>query len=462
MRRGAFAVLIALAIARPASARDDAATLFRVFLKNGASLVSYGEVAVVGDRVIFSMPVAEPSRTGEPPLQLVNIPSDGVDWPRTNRYAESARSTHYLSTRAAEDYGRLSGEVARALNEIATTPDPSMRLLIVEKARKLLAEWPAAHYNYNHADVEHMLVFLDETIADLRASSGVARFNLNLVTTSTPLEPLEPVLPPPTLKDVIEQVLLAAHLADSPVDRSTLLATALTALRRDTGTLPAKWAATTTVAVRTEIAEAIQTEREYQLLSERFSRLAAERARAGDVRGVGRLLEQIHERDAAMGGKRPDMLEPLVASVHAHLEVARKLQLARDHWAFRVPAFRRYQAALRTSLERFARLKPSLEDIQALAGSIPATLASVERLTGEIAAAVSRITPPQELESAHALLVSATQLADSAGRIRGEAVRTGNIDSAWDASSAAAGSLMLVARARAEIELMLRVPQLPR
>ncbi len=462
MRRGAFAVLIALAIARPVSARDDAATLFRVFLKDGASLVSYGEVAVVDGRVIFSMPVAEPSTTGEPPLQLVNIPSDGVDWSRTNRYAESARSTHYFSTRAAEDYARLSGDVARALNEIAAAPDPDMRLAIVERARKLLAEWPAAHYNYNHADVAQMLVFLDEAIADLRASSGIARFNLNLVTTALPLEPLVPVLPPPTLKEVIEQVLLAARLADSPVDHSTLLATALTALRRDTGTLPAEWAAATTVAVRTEIAEAVQTEREYQLLSQKFTRLAAERGRAGDVRAIERLLVQIHERDVTLGGKRPDMVEPLVASVHAQLHVARKLQLVRDHWAFRAPAFRRYHAALRTSLEQFTRLKPSLEDIRALAGSMPATLASVERLTREIAAAVSRITPPQELESAHALLVSATQLADSAGRIRGEAVRTGNIDRAWDASSAAAGSLMLAARARAEIESMLRVPQLPR
>jgi hypothetical protein len=216
------------------------------------------------------------------------------------------------------------------------------------------------------------------------------------------------------------------------------------------------------VAVRTEIAETVQTEREYQLLSQKFTRLAVEQGRAGDVRGIQRLLVQIHERDVAMGGKRPDMVEPLVASVHAQLDVARTLQLARDHWAFRAPTFRRYHAALRATLERFTRLKPSLEDIQALAGSMPTTLASVERLTREIAAAVSRITPPQELESAHALLVSATQLADSAGRIRGEAVRTGNIDRAWDASSAAAGSLMLAARARTEIEMMLRVPRLPR
>ena len=34
----------------------DTATLFRVFLNNGTAVVSYGEYARVGDRVVFSMP----------------------------------------------------------------------------------------------------------------------------------------------------------------------------------------------------------------------------------------------------------------------------------------------------------------------------------------------------------------------------------------------------------------------
>src|SRR5678816_3428363 len=48
------------------------ATLFRVFLKDGATLASYGEIALVGDRVVFSMPT---SIGPNPELRLVTIPA---------------------------------------------------------------------------------------------------------------------------------------------------------------------------------------------------------------------------------------------------------------------------------------------------------------------------------------------------------------------------------------------------
>ena len=58
------------------------------------------------------------------------------------------------------------------------------------------------------------------------------------------------------------------------------------------------------------------------------------------------------------------------------------------------------------------------------------------------------IVPPDELKAAHALLVSAAQLADNAARIRREATLAGDMARAWDASSAAAGALMLERQAR--------------
>src|SRR4051794_28065931 len=70
-----------------AAAGADIAPLFRVFLKDGTSLVSYGEMARVEDRVVFSMPTS-PSDAA-PQLQLINIPSETVDWPSTLNYAES-------------------------------------------------------------------------------------------------------------------------------------------------------------------------------------------------------------------------------------------------------------------------------------------------------------------------------------------------------------------------------------
>jgi hypothetical protein len=120
----------------------DEATLFRVFLRDGSSLVSYGEFARVGDRVVFSMPTAA---TPNPPLQLVNIPDDRVDWDRTNRYAESARADRYVATQAEADYVELSGVLTKALNEVSTVTEPNKRLALIENARRTLAEWSQNH-----------------------------------------------------------------------------------------------------------------------------------------------------------------------------------------------------------------------------------------------------------------------------------------------------------------------------
>jgi hypothetical protein len=70
------------------------------------------------------------------------------------------------------------------------------------------------------------------------------------------------------------------------------------------------------------------------------------------------------------------------------------------------------------------------------------------------------IAPPEEFRGAHALLISAVQMAGNAARIRYEATLAGDIARAWDASSAAAGALMLGARAREDMQTLLRPPQL--
>jgi hypothetical protein len=492
MKTGVYAVVCMLAMARPASSFELApdpptpdpaapeqgtlvqsappdATLFRVFLKNGTTLVSYGEVARVGDRLVFSMPVALPTPPAlmspaafisTPDLQLVNIAADHVDWTRTDSYAESARSAHYLSTRAMDDYARLSNDVAQTLNDVARTADPASRLAIVESARKRLAEWPAAHYNFNYGEVQQLLVFLDEAIADLRASAGASRFNLSLVAAEAPVQPFEPLLPPPTLKESIEQVLVAAGLADSPQERVSLLSTALAEIDRDFGEFPGDWAAATAAKLRKDLEGDVRADRAYTLLTQTSMAAAVKEARAADVRGIERLLTEIHDRDTALGASRSDVVSALIESVQEQLDAARRLQLARDHWAVRLPALRRYRTALRATFDRFDLLKPSLENIRALAGSTSSTLASVERLTGQILRTLTRIKAPEELQPAHALLASAAQLAGNAATTRREAARAANMAQAWDASSAAAGSLMLSAHARDEIHALLRLPQL--
>src|SRR5258707_13674924 len=91
---------------------EDSSAFLRVFLTDGTAVVSFGEPARVGERVVFSMPTAVgPS----PTLHLVDLPSARVDWDRTSRYAATARATRYLDSQGALDYPALSNEGAATL-----------------------------------------------------------------------------------------------------------------------------------------------------------------------------------------------------------------------------------------------------------------------------------------------------------------------------------------------------------
>ena len=72
-RRALFVALL-LCCAAPSYA-DQApadASLYRVFLNDGTTLVSYGEFARVADRVVVSLPLGTA-------LHLLSIPADTVD-----------------------------------------------------------------------------------------------------------------------------------------------------------------------------------------------------------------------------------------------------------------------------------------------------------------------------------------------------------------------------------------------
>lgn len=453
---GALLVWCLLMCAPAASAADDA-TLFRVFLKDGNSLVSYGEVARVDDRVVFSMPTG----TGpNPALHLVNIAADRVDWDRTDRYATTARAGRYIETQAENDYTDLSNRIAQTLNEVGLTSDVARRLEIVARARKTLAEWLPAHYNYREADIRQLLTMLDQAIVDLRVSTGADRFDLNLVAFSSPPPPSEPLLPAPTLREGIEQMLSVAHLTESPSERVTLLTAALGELSSSEESLPPDFVAAASEAARREIETEVRIDKTYQSLTRRMMRLANLRAREADVRGVERVMVRIRLRDTALGGARPEAVNALIAAVEEKLDAARRLRLALDRFELRAPAFAEYRAAIGSPLDLFAQIRPALLDIKSLAGSSPAALATVERLVVRLVEHASAISPPDELSAAHAVFLSAANLAASAARIRREAALSNSIERAWDASSAAAGALMLGAQARTDIRTLMRRPQL--
>ena len=178
-------------------------TLFRIFLLDGRVFVSYGEFVRLDDNVIFSMPVGGPE--DQPRLQVAMVRADLVDWPKTDRYASSARYQRYAETRGEEDYLRLSNEVADVLNAIALSTDRQQALAIAERARLTVAAWPQEHYGYRQDDIREILALLDQAIASLRAVGGGNPFELSLVAMASPPE-LEPVLGMPNVREQIDQI----------------------------------------------------------------------------------------------------------------------------------------------------------------------------------------------------------------------------------------------------------------
>ena len=86
-------VMLALAVsaafaAAPTPAWAADALLYRIFLRDGSTLVSYGDFARVADRVVFSIPIGGLDGPS-PALRLVSISESSVDWERTDRICAS-------------------------------------------------------------------------------------------------------------------------------------------------------------------------------------------------------------------------------------------------------------------------------------------------------------------------------------------------------------------------------------
>lgn len=454
--RLAAALLIVLGLVPVAVEAQTPASrvLFRVFLSDGRVLASYGEWARVEDRVIFSIPTRLTSDPVE--LHLVNIPSGRVDWPRTELYAESVRAVAYAETRGEADFARFSREMAKALNDVSRIADPGVRLATAERARQTLAEWPASHYGYRIGEVRETMDVLDEIIAQLRVAVGQTRFDLSL---SAPLAvPPPPPLPPPTEAELVEQLVAAASIAESPAERVGLLQSVMRMLDRAVGLLPGEWARRVRRSVSVELDHERQVEGAYTVLRQRTLESAARLSRKGDRAGFEQLREHVKAEDRRLGGARAGEVAALLATIDLQAEGAAQVRDTRKDWEKREQFYRRYRRAMNGSFKVFRDASVSLEQVRTLSGPpLHAADAAAARLSAA-GVKIARVTPPADLASGHALVRSAWELAENALRLRKESVSGNNVDTAQRASSAAAGALMLYQRARADLVAAMAPP----
>lgn len=453
-RMGA-ASLLWLALCGFVEAQGATGPLYRVFLTDGTTLVSYGEWARVDNRLVFSMPVVAGSDAG--PLHLVSIPTDRVDWRRTDQYANAVRAKHYAATRGDEDFARLNTDVAKALNDIALLKDPREQLRTAERARHLLAAWPISHYGYRAREVHEFVGVLDEVISGLRASAGLGTYNLSLLAT-TPPPPDEALLPAPEQSEIVQQLMTAAAIVDSPIEKVSLLQTVVGILDRAVDLLPESWAATIRTTAVGTIAEEQKIDSAYAKLRDTTLTVAQRLAGQADVRGLERLRIDLQAQDEKLGRRRSDDVIALSATIEAQLEAAHRLRLAQDQWILRGSLRRAYQRATGPSVATLTRAERRLQDIRSLAGPAPWRLKPLVDELARETRILSRMDPPAELLPIHAIFRSACELALNAARLRLSAVELADLGLAQQASSAAAGSLMLLAKAKADLDAALRPP----
>ncbi len=456
VRRTLFLAVLLLLLPAAALAQTPASrVLFRVFLADGRVLASYGEWARVDDRVIFSIPTRW---TGDAPeLHLVNLPSGRVDWPRTELYAESVRAAAYAATRGEADFAQFSSDLAKALNDVSRIADPGVRLATAERARQSLADWPAAHYGYRIGEVRQALDVLDETISQLRVAVGQTRFDLSL---SAPLAapPPPPLLPPPTDAELVEQLLAAASLADTPGERAPLLQSVLRVLDRAVGLLPDEWARRVRRSVMNDVEIDRENERAYTNLRERSLAAALKLSRKGERSEFERLRDRVKEEDRRLGGHRDGEIAALLATIDLQVDGALTTREARQQWERRELGYRRYRRAMNGSFNAFRVATVRLDQVRMLSGPPLQTIAPLLVKLAAAARKIGKVTPPPDLANAHALVRSAWELAGNALRLRAESVALNSADLAQRASSAAAGALLLYQRARADLANLMAPP----
>jgi hypothetical protein len=446
--------LAALSVASPVLAQDGA-PLYRVFLADGTALVSFGEWARVDDRVIFSMPLR--ASAGPSDLHLVSLPIGRVDLARTEEYADAVRASQYAATRGEADFARLSGDVAQALNRVAALTDPADRLAAAERARRALAEWPGAHHGYRAKEVSEIVGVLDEVISTLRASAGGPRYDLAFTATTAP-PPADLLRPAPTESEVVETLMAAAGAVSSPTERVSLLHGVVAALDRAVDLLPEAFATRLRASALSGIAEEQRTDGLYAKLRAGILESVAQLSKRADVRGIERLRQRAREQDEKLGAKRADDMAGVFATLDAHLETAHRLRLQHDQWLSRIDTLRAYKRNTGSAVAALLQSQDSLDDIRTLAGPPPQRLRTLQQRLSREARRLALVEPPKELGGVHAVLRSAFELAENAIQLRRDAIETTDLDLARQASSAAAGAQLLLARARDDLDAALRSP----
>lgn len=421
------------------------ATTYRVFLTTGEPLPSYGEPALVGDRVIFNLLIGTADNVRD--MQLVSLPASGVDTDRTTRYVHAMRAVHYAATRGDADYAALTAEVARVLDELAAATDPGRRLALAESAQRSLLAWSADHFQYRAADIHELASLFDDVITELRAAAGRPGVSLTLFAGEPPLEPL---LPEPTTRESVALALAAARTADVGAERVDILRRAADVAEKTGNAAAARTAEAT-------LAEEVRAGTAYASLIAALRARADAARRRGDVAAVERLADELDRRDRQLGRRRPAEVQALAGQLSSALEATRAFRRALDEHTRQLGALRRYDAQVRPLLASFDQLAAPLNALRDMRGITPSQLTTVETTVQQVLLDLAAVSPPAAQLSVHATFESVLRMAREASLRRRLATSSQSAEMR-EASAAASGALLLGGQVRRDLAASLRRP----
>jgi hypothetical protein len=434
-----FGAVIAGAVGRAGGQEPTPSATYRVFLKNGDALPSYGEAAVVADRIIFNLSMG--GSDGPLTLQLVSLPLPSIDLERTNRYVDSMRAAFYAATRGEADYAAMHGALSRDLEQLAKIEDRGQQLAMAEQLRIGLATWLRTHFFYRTGDVEKLVGLVGDVIDELKASVGEKTVTFEL--TAGPATPRrELLMAAPGLRESIALSLSAVSAADIAEERIAILKSVASIVPSDSGL---------TGAITSQLRQELEAERSYGALAADIRKRAQTAETAGNVQAIDRLEAELLTRDKQFGSRRPATVQRLIDELRS----ARASAVVRHDTLTRYAAVRQtllaYERAVRPAFAALDGVRSVLESYrESRVVSFERTVTVGDKLNG-IRQKIEDIPVPLEASAIHATIVSALRMAVEAASRRREAAVTNAAPPMRAASSAAAGALLLLDRARSDL-----------
>ena len=168
-----------------------------------------------------------------------------------------------------------------------------------------------------------------------------------------------------------------------------------------------------------------------------------------------RLIWEVEAADRDLGSRRPREMAAFGRRLAIELDLAMQQQAAYQRWEQVKDTLLAYELRLRPIFDKWVSQRRVLRALTALTVPSPSDVDTAQRRFGEISRSLSALRPLPGLREVHAVLQSATQMAQQ-GLILGERLTVAdNAAIARNASSVIAGAELLLDQARRDLVVAL-------